>query len=82
MDTAVIFSENCGIRNRCWNNNAMYSYLSPPHKVNLCKQAQTMGKFGAVKLIVLRVSGRDLTSLSLKLKGNPGRKLYKRTHNN
>lgn len=26
-DTAVTFSENYGIRNRCWNNDAMY--LSP-----------------------------------------------------
>jgi hypothetical protein len=56
--------------------------VCPPHKVNLWKQAQTMGIFGAVKFRRLRASTIGLNSILLKLKRNPGQKLYKRTHNN
>jgi hypothetical protein len=56
-------------------------YLSPTQCESV-KTSQTVGIFGAVKLRMLRVSGRDLSSVSLKVKRNPGQKLYKRTHNN
>jgi hypothetical protein len=55
--------------------------VCPPHKVNLLKEAQKMGIFGAVKFRRLRPSALGLNSVSLKLKIHPGHKLYKRTHN-
>jgi hypothetical protein len=53
----------------------------PPHIVNLLKEAQMMGIFGAVKFTRLIPSAVGLNSVSLKLKRHPGHKLHKRTHN-